>query len=62
MAGRRIITSDFIISKDAVYQIDIAGHRFSCTPYLRAPPLINMTVQGVRYKPTVVSYKSDISN
>ncbi|RZC36002.1 pyruvate dehydrogenase phosphatase regulatory subunit, mitochondrial-like [Asbolus verrucosus] len=57
----KIITSDYIMSKDAVYQVDVAGVRFSLTPYLHAPPVISSVTFGQKYRPTVISYKSDIS-
>ncbi|XP_050314039.1 pyruvate dehydrogenase phosphatase regulatory subunit, mitochondrial-like isoform X1 [Anthonomus grandis grandis] len=33
----RIVTKDYLLAKNAVYEVDIAGHRFSATPYLHAP-------------------------
>lgn len=50
------------MSKEAKYQIDIAGTRFSITPYLHAPPVINSVSLGQKYRPTVISYKSDVTS
>lgn len=60
-SDNRIITSDYILSKDAQYQVDIAGHRFSLTPYLRAPPVTSTINFGQKYRPTVINYKIDNS-
>lgn len=57
----KIITSDYILSKDAVYEIDIAGQRFTCTPYLHAPVVAITQSQSKKYRPTAISYRSDIS-
>ncbi|CAH0562194.1 unnamed protein product [Brassicogethes aeneus] len=60
-SGKKTITADYILSKDAFYQIDIAGHRFSLTPYLHAPTIPNAVSPEKKYKPTLIKYKSDIS-
>ena len=57
----KIVTHDFITSKDANYEIDIAGNKFSATPYLYTPLITNNVAQYRKYKPTVIKYKSDIS-
>lgn len=57
----KTISSDYILSKDAVYQIDIAGKRFGASPHLHAPSTSAQITQD-KYKPTAVSYKDDISH
>lgn len=57
-SSNKIVTSDYILSRDARYEIDIAGTRFRLTPYLHAPPVFNSVKQ--KYRPTVISYKSDV--
>ena len=49
------------MSKEAVYQIDVAGTRFSLTPYLHAPPVLSSSTLQ-KYRPTVISYKSDVTS
>lgn len=56
----RRVTAEYILSKDAKYQVDIAGYKFSLIPYLHAPHIASASQQSQRYKPTVVNYKSDI--
>ncbi|XP_044741154.1 pyruvate dehydrogenase phosphatase regulatory subunit, mitochondrial-like [Chrysoperla carnea] len=56
----KTISNEYIISKDAVYEVDIAGHRFKATPHIHPPALNNVPVQTT-YKPKVVRYKSDIA-
>lgn len=57
----KTISADYILSKDAVYQIDIAGKRFAAVPHLHAPSTITQVTQSQKYRPTAISYKSDIS-
>ncbi|ENN74249.1 hypothetical protein D910_03538 [Dendroctonus ponderosae] len=57
----RIVTRDYILAKDAVYEVDIAGHRFSATPYLHAPTTHSPYHEKKEYRPTAIKYKSDIS-
>ncbi|KAJ3639735.1 hypothetical protein Zmor_003076 [Zophobas morio] len=60
-SSNKIITSEYIMSKEAVYQIDVAGTRFSLTPYLHAPPVLSSSTLQ-KYRPTVISYKSDVTS
>lgn len=57
----KIVTSSYILAKDAVYEVDIAGHRFGATPYLQAPITPNVYLEKRKYRPTAIKYKSDIS-
>lgn len=57
---RTPLTTDYILSKDANYVIDIAGHKFSAVPHLHAPVLPQKN-QNSNYKPTLTHYLSDIS-
>ncbi|KAL1492487.1 hypothetical protein ABEB36_010737 [Hypothenemus hampei] len=59
-ADNRIVTRDYILSKNASYEVDIAGHRFSATPYLHAPKISGYDKK--EYRPTPIKYKSDISH
>ncbi|KAJ8686178.1 hypothetical protein QAD02_021972 [Eretmocerus hayati] len=60
LSNCKTVTNDFIMDSSAVYEIDIAGHRFPLTPHIRSLSLWNN--KSDRYTPTpVVSYKSDIS-
>lgn len=59
-AENRIVTKDYILAKDATYKVDIAGHRFSATPYLHAPTA--NAYHDKEYRPTPIKYKSDISH
>lgn len=52
----KTVTADYILEKEAKYQIDIAGNRFAATPYLHAPTVGNFTAQDINYKPTVIKY------
>lgn len=57
----RVVTNEFIMDSSAVYEIDIAGHRFPLTPHIHSLSLSSNTSK--KYIPTpVVSYKSDISH
>ncbi|EFA10911.2 pyruvate dehydrogenase phosphatase regulatory subunit, mitochondrial [Tribolium castaneum] len=58
----KTITSEYILSKEAKYEIDIAGTRFSIMPYLHAPPVTNTVNLGQKYRPTVIRYKSDVTS
>ncbi|XP_066258904.1 pyruvate dehydrogenase phosphatase regulatory subunit, mitochondrial-like isoform X1 [Euwallacea similis] len=58
----RIVTRDYILAKDASYEVDIAGHRFSATPYLHAPTSASGHHEKKEYRPTPIKYKSDISH
>jgi 2-keto-3-deoxy-6-phosphogluconate aldolase len=57
----KIITTDYILSKEALYQVDVAGTRFTLTPYLHAPPVSHSVTFEQKYRPTVISYKSDVT-
>lgn len=57
----KIVTLDYILSKDANYEIDIAGTRFKALAFTHAPIVENNLNKRKKYKPTVISYKSDIS-
>ncbi|KAK9890381.1 hypothetical protein WA026_010473 [Henosepilachna vigintioctopunctata] len=60
-SGDRLpLTTDYIINKEALYEIDIAGQRFLATPYLHAPALPQKN-KNANYRPTVIRYTSDIS-
>lgn len=59
--GDKIVTNDYILSKNAVYEVDIAGHRFSASPYLHAPAIPTINNEKKKYRPTPIKYKSDIS-
>lgn len=61
MSEVKTISSDYILSRDAVYQVDIAGKRFGATPHLHAPATFNQAAQNQKYRPTAVGYKNDIS-
>lgn len=54
------ITTDYILNKEATYEIDIAGHKFIAIPRLHAPVLPQKN-QNSNYKPTLTHYTSDIS-
>jgi hypothetical protein len=58
--GRLIVTNDFIMARNARYEVDIAGQRFLAKPYIHAPhiPHVNMDSTSRRYRPTVVSLKA----
>lgn len=56
----KIVTRDYILAKDAVYEVDVAGHRFSATPYLHAPTV--PYYEKKEYRPTAIKYQSDISD
>ncbi|XP_069681446.1 pyruvate dehydrogenase phosphatase regulatory subunit, mitochondrial-like [Periplaneta americana] len=58
--GRLIVTNDFIMARDAVYEIDIAGQRFLAKPHIHAPhiPHFNMDATSRRYRPRVSSLKA----
>ncbi|XP_056645731.1 pyruvate dehydrogenase phosphatase regulatory subunit, mitochondrial-like [Diorhabda sublineata] len=51
-----IVTSEYILAKNAKYEIDIAGHRFRLTPHLRAPIIGTAVNQNSKYRPTAVKY------
>ena len=59
--GLHIVTNDFIMSRNARYEIDIAGQRFLAKPHIHAPhiPHVNMESASIRYRPTVVSLKAN---
>ncbi|XP_058799373.1 pyruvate dehydrogenase phosphatase regulatory subunit, mitochondrial-like [Phymastichus coffea] len=58
---RKIVTNEFIMDPSAVYEVDIAGHRFPLTPHIRSLPLPGY--KSKKYIPTPVnSYKSEISH
>lgn len=54
-SSTKVVTSDYVLSKEAKYQIDIAGYRFKALPYLHAPVLNSQSTRSSRYRPTVVS-------
>ncbi|XP_001607504.2 pyruvate dehydrogenase phosphatase regulatory subunit, mitochondrial [Nasonia vitripennis] len=57
----RVVTNEFITDSSAVYEIDIAGHRFPLTPHIHS--LSFTSNKSKKYIPTpVMSYKSDISH
>jgi len=55
-----IVTNEFIMDRNALYEIDIAGQRFMAKPHIHAPhiPHVNMDSTTHRYRPTVVSLKA----
>lgn len=55
----KTITPDFILSKDVIYQVDIAGRKFQAVPHLH-PPLISSIPEYKKYRPTI-SNKSIIT-
>ena len=59
--ARHIVTNDFIMSRNARYEIDIAGQRFMAKPHIHAPhiPHVNMESASRRYRPTVASLKAN---
>nr|XP_022914897.1 pyruvate dehydrogenase phosphatase regulatory subunit, mitochondrial-like isoform X1 [Onthophagus taurus] len=59
-SNNKVVTNDFVMSKDAKYEVDIAGKRFSVSPHIHAPILINNVSQYRKYKPTVVELNNNI--
>lgn len=57
----KTVTSDFILSKEASYEIDVAGTKFKALAFTHAPIAENNLNKKKKYRPTVISYKSDIS-
>jgi len=59
-SGCPIVTNEFIMDRNAQYEIDIAGQRFMAKPHIHAPhiPHVNMDSTTHRYRPTVVSLKA----
>ncbi|CAG9816816.1 unnamed protein product [Phaedon cochleariae] len=57
----KIVNAEYVLSKDAKYEIDIAGHRFSATPYFHAPIIGSSNTEARTYRPTAVKYSSNIS-
>ncbi|XP_020283596.1 pyruvate dehydrogenase phosphatase regulatory subunit, mitochondrial-like [Pseudomyrmex gracilis] len=56
-----VITTDFIMTPSAYYEIDIAGTRFPAKPHVNPLP-IPLNTKLKKYIPTpVVSYQSDVS-
>lgn len=52
----KIVTADYILNKEALYQVDIAGNKFTAMPYLHAPTMGNFTGQNIKYRPTAIKY------
>lgn len=57
---RPVVTNEFIMARNARYEVDIAGQRFLAKPHIHAPhiPHVNMDSTSRRYRPTVVSLKT----
>lgn len=66
-----IISKDYILNNDGVYEIDIAGKRFRMRQYVNVRRMsspsslddgLNLTATGNRdYKPRVVKFKKNLS-
>lgn len=50
-----MVTTEFIMNKDAHYEIDIAGRRVTVKPHIHPPhiPVITMDGMSLRYKPKI---------
>ncbi|CAG9855350.1 unnamed protein product [Phyllotreta striolata] len=55
-ADTQIVTADYLLAKDAKYQIDIAGHRFTASPHLHAPKVGVKVTKSEKYKPTPIKF------
>lgn len=55
----RMVTSDFILDRSAVYHVDLASMRVRLRPHLHAPPMATTQRQGhatnMRFHPSLVS-------
>lgn len=52
----KTVTTDYLLNKEAKYQVDIAGNRFTATPYLHAPILGTFNTQEIKYRPTAIKF------
>lgn len=53
------ITDEYVMDKNAIYHVDIAGRLFTATPYLKVPPFVEQKEQEKRaasanYRPSAV--------
>ncbi|XP_017770597.1 PREDICTED: pyruvate dehydrogenase phosphatase regulatory subunit, mitochondrial-like [Nicrophorus vespilloides] len=54
----KTVTTDYILSKQAKYEIDIAGNKFPATPYIHAPIFATTVSERRKYKPTAIRSKA----
>ncbi|CAG9759384.1 unnamed protein product [Ceutorhynchus assimilis] len=47
----KIVTKDYILAKNAIYEVDIAGNRFGATPYLHALTVPSFHNDKREYRP-----------
>ncbi|XP_067001335.2 pyruvate dehydrogenase phosphatase regulatory subunit, mitochondrial [Anabrus simplex] len=59
-SARLTVTNDFIMARDAVYEVDIAGNRVTAKPHIHVPHFAAMNIDSHsrRYKPTVINVKA----
>lgn len=52
----KTVTADYVLEKEAKYQVDIAGNKFTAKPYLHAPTMRSFPVNDIKYRPTAIKY------